>query len=368
MTDPTLGFELLDPWPDPVDGEHVLDQLAATVSRYIVLPADARDAVALWIMHAWAIDAAQHSPLLIISAPEKGSGKTTLGSLLGLLVPNPLPSANVTSAALFRPLDEPMPTLIIDEADTFLGKREDLRGIVNSGHFKPHAFTLRKIGVARRSFSTWGPKVIIGIAASEFNGTLIDRAIVVELRRKTSAEKVESMRVDKLYAALEPMRRMAKRWTADHLADLRDAEPEIPEEIQNRARDNWRPLLAIASAAGAGWARRGFEVAGRMQRAAPDPSRDSPGVQLLEAVRELFEAERLEFVPTSRLLAWLAARDDRPWEARGRALTAHKLASILRGYQISPINTRVGPGSSGTVRGYERAHFADAFARYLSGK
>jgi hypothetical protein len=31
----------------------------------------------------------------------------TFGSLLGLLVPNPLPAANITSAALFLPLDEP---------------------------------------------------------------------------------------------------------------------------------------------------------------------------------------------------------------------------------------------------------------------
>jgi putative DNA primase/helicase len=368
MADPTFGFAQLDPWPEPVDGEQLLDQLAATVSRYIVLPADARDVITLWIMHAWAIDAAQHSPLLIISAPEKGSGKTTLGSLLGLLVPNPLPSANITSASLFGPVDGPTTTLILDEADTFLGKRDDLRGIVNSGHFKPHAFTIRKIGVTRRSFSTWGPKIIIGIAASELNGTLIDRAIVIEMRRKTSAEQVEAMRVDKLLPALEPLRRMAKRWAADHVEVLRDAEPDIPEEIQNRARDNWRPLLGVASAVGAAWSRRGFEIAGRMQRAAPDPSRDSPGVQLLEAIRELFETERLEFVPTSRLLAWLAEREDRPWEARGRALTGAMLAKILRGYQIAPANTRVGSGGSGTVRGYERAQFADAFARYLSGK
>ena len=98
----------------------------------------------------------------------------------------------------------------------------------------------------------------------------------------------------------------------------------MPEEIQNRPRDTiGGRLLAVATAAGAGWSRRGFEVAGRMQRAAPDPSRDSPGVQLLEAVKEMFEAERIEFlVPTSRLLTWLAGREDRPWEVRGRGNAA----------------------------------------------
>jgi len=43
-------------------------QSLRTVSRYLVLPTGAADAVALWVLHAYAHDAADHSPILAIVA------------------------------------------------------------------------------------------------------------------------------------------------------------------------------------------------------------------------------------------------------------------------------------------------------------
>ena len=34
---------------------------------------------------------------------------------------------------------------------------------------------------------------------------------------------------------------------------LRDADPAVPTELNDRAADNWRPLLAIADRAGSQW-------------------------------------------------------------------------------------------------------------------
>ena len=44
------------------------------------------------------------------------------------------PTANVTAAAVFRVVEIQRPSLLIDEADTFLSENEGLRGILNSGH------------------------------------------------------------------------------------------------------------------------------------------------------------------------------------------------------------------------------------------
>src|SRR5207247_4814056 len=41
-----------DPWPDPVDGAELLDEIAATFARFVVLPEGAADALALWTLHA----------------------------------------------------------------------------------------------------------------------------------------------------------------------------------------------------------------------------------------------------------------------------------------------------------------------------
>ena len=56
-------------------------------------------------------------------------------------------AANITAAAIFRTIDAWSPTLLIDEADSFLGETGDeLRGILNSGHTRDTAYVIRVSG------------------------------------------------------------------------------------------------------------------------------------------------------------------------------------------------------------------------------
>ena len=75
----------------------------------------------------------------------KRCGKTTLLDVLGRLVRRPLPTANVTSSAVFRVVEAYRPTLLVDEADTFLRDNDELRGIINSGH-RHGGCVLRTVG------------------------------------------------------------------------------------------------------------------------------------------------------------------------------------------------------------------------------
>ena len=95
--------------------------------------AEDADALALWTMHAHCHQAADVSPIQALTSPEKRCGKTRTLTLLGRLVPKPLPTANITAAALFRSVEKWRPTLLIDEGDSFLRDNEDLRGVLNSG-------------------------------------------------------------------------------------------------------------------------------------------------------------------------------------------------------------------------------------------
>src|SRR5262249_19082544 len=79
-----------------------------------------------------------------------------------------------------------------------------------------------------------------------------DRAIVLPMRRRAPGETVERIRRDGLLRRLDPLRRRAARWVADHLAALQAADPAVPAALNDRQADNWRPLLAIADAAGGG--------------------------------------------------------------------------------------------------------------------
>ena len=86
------------------------------------------------------------------------------------------------------------------------------------------------------------------VAPVKLPATLEDRAIVITMRRKTKGETIERYRPDRHGAAIDELTRKAARWAADHLDELRKADPEIPPTLNDRAADNWVPLLAIADA------------------------------------------------------------------------------------------------------------------------
>src|SRR5947208_1489958 len=75
--------------------------------------------------------------------PERQCGKTTLLTVLSELVNRPVVSSNVSPPALFRAIEELRPTLLIDEADTFLKGNDEFRGILNAGYTRKTAFVLR---------------------------------------------------------------------------------------------------------------------------------------------------------------------------------------------------------------------------------
>ena len=126
---------------------------------------------------------------------------------------------------------------------------EELRGILNSGHTKAAANVIRNVDHKARRFSTWAPKAIATIGT--LADTLEDRAVVVRLQRKPPGASVERLgrRDNADFAAL---RGQAARWAADNFGKLADPDPKMPD-LNDRAADNWHPLLAIADLVGGTW-------------------------------------------------------------------------------------------------------------------
>src|SRR5438046_10577369 len=105
------------------------------------------------------------------------------------------PLGNFFIEAVFRAIEEKQPTLLIDEADTFLQGNDELRGILNSGYTRKTAFVVRLAGRRRvdgsslmadgkagkesrlERFSCWCPKVMAAIG--HLPDTLADRCIVI---------------------------------------------------------------------------------------------------------------------------------------------------------------------------------------------
>lgn len=355
-----LDLPTPEPWPEPVGGAELLDEVVEVFRRYTVLPDGAAEALALWVLHAHAQEAAQVSPRLAICSPEKRCGKTVTLTLLGGLTPRPLPTANITPAALFRTIEAACPTLLIDEADTFFHGNNELRGILNSGHGRANAFVVRTVGddFEPRRFRTWAPVAIACIG--RLPDTLEDRSIMLPMRRKRKDEAVTKLRVDRL-DDLKELARRAARWALDNVNELKTADPAVPDGLHDRAADNWRPLLAIADAASGSWPDTARRVCLKLSRSTDRPS---VNVQLLEDIRHLFHILRADRISSNDLCSHLAAIEDRPWGElkRGKAITPNQLARRLKAFDVEPKGIRVGDK---TPKGYELASFQDAFDRYL---
>jgi hypothetical protein len=291
-------------------------------------------------------------------------GKTTLLTLLERLCPRSLQTANITAAAVYRTVDAVRPTLLIDEADTFMNEKDELRGILNSGHARAGACVIRLDGdkYDPKKFSTWCAVVIARIG--KLAPTLADRSIPVELKRKASDESVERLRLDRL-DHLGKLASMAARWAADNLARLAGADPEVPDSLGDRAQDNWRPLIAIAEEAGGEWPDKARMAA--LALSGGQQIDDEVKTQILADLMQIFDDQQADKLASKTICDALAEMEERPWPEwkNGRPITATQLGRLLKPFGISPGTIRL---EGKTAKGYKRADFEDTFARWLPSR
>ncbi len=355
-----LSLPEAEPWPNLVNGGKLLDDLATAIRRHVVMPHSSADTAALWTVHSYFLDVVPISPRLAITSPEKQCGKTTLLDVLHRLVWRPLPIANASTSAIFRVVEMQRPTLLIDEIETFLPEKEELRGILNSGHRRGGS-VIRTVGedFEPRSFSTYSACALALIG--KLPGTITDRSVTIELQRRRLDELIEPFRFDRI-EHLHRLARMAARWAMDNAERIRDADPDMPAGVFNRTADNWRPLLAIADAAGGEWSDRARRA---VQCIAPSNDGRSIGVRLLTDIRSIFAEQDLDRIPSGKLVEALVILEGRPWAEWGKAskpITQNSLARLLAPFKIRPDGIRVGDD---TPKGYYCRQFADAFDRYL---
>jgi hypothetical protein len=350
----------IEPWPDHVGGAALLNEIASEVRAYVAVGQYCAKAIALWVLHAHAHDAAQISPRLAVLSPEKRCGKTTLLGVIQEMVPRALPAANITGPSLFRVIEAAHPTLLIDEADTFLKNSVDIRGILNSGHSRRTAIVIRTVGDDHepKAFSTWAPVAIAMIG--RLPETLMDRSIVIEMRRRKPGEHLKRFRADRV-EALQSLARKAARWAVDNMNCIRLWDGDAPPGLHDRAADNWRVLLAIADTAGGDWPERAKAAALGLSATSED---DSVGALLLGDIQEALAASGRDRMATAEILQHLNAKDERRWSEwrNGHPMTAPQLARLLRPFKVHPGTIRE---AGETFKGYRRSAFADAFSRYL---
>jgi putative DNA primase/helicase len=354
-----------EPWPEPIEGAAVLTDIAAAVRSYVVMTDAQADAVALWAVHTHCYEIFDITPRLAITSPTPQCGKTTLLDTIACLVMRPLPTANVTCAAIFRAVEIARPTLLIDEADTFAEEKNDLRGVLNSGHRKGGSVT-RTVGDDHepRQFATFAPATMAAIG--KLPDTLQNRSIAIELKRRTAAETIERFRLGRT-PRLDLLARRCARWAADHRDALAGCDPDMGD-LFNRVADNWRPLFSIADLAGGEWPMRARAAARAID---VDRGDDSVKMMVLADIKTIFALRGAIDMRSKDLAEALAAMEGRPWAEYGKQskpITANALARLLKQFKMAD-GRQIVPGDiwieGKSASGYSLAQFEDAFRRYL---
>ena len=355
------------PFEEQVDGAALLDGLGQYLKRHVILPQHAAEALALWILHTWVFDCFDITPYLSITSPTKRCGKTLLMTLLYWLCSRAKKSDSMSRAAIYRSVDRDKPTLILDEVSWVLDLRDERQGILCGG-FERNGYVEVCEGegtaITTKLFSTYCPKAF-GLIGT-LTATLTDCSIVIPMRRKTPAEKAERMsRRDN--DALRQFRQQCLRWVNDNTAALAKAAPAVLDKLNDRAIDLWEPLLVIASQAGGDWRERAEQAALALSGdgAATAGESEDEGVELLYDVKAAFDTSGQDAIFTKSLIALLTGDDERPWAAYGPAgkpITDRQVANLLKPFEIFSRTVRIGDE---TLKGYQRAHFAEAWRRYL---
>jgi hypothetical protein len=365
----------------------LLDDICKLIQRYFVIGKAETRFLALWVAHTYVFEAIDVTPYGEIHSPTRRCGKSNLLKLMSMLARNPEYQTNPSDASLFRILDEypknQAPSLFIDEMDQILKTakdRPDLIAMLNAGY--EEGATIPRVegqypNLAVRRFPVFAPKMFasIGELRSE---TIRDRSVPIALTRKGKDKKVSRFRRRSVRDACKPHKARLFSWAeagaADELRKVLDAEPGLPDELDDRAQDFWEALLGIADLAGGKWPTEA-RAASLELCAGRDAADDSLAMDLLRRCHTAFHPptayEPLDALFTADLIASVCTEIDSPWrdwwwdvaKIIHKGSAGRNLSQRLRAFGIhsDPQPLRIGDEKK---RGYRREAFEASWSQY----
>ena len=336
----------LEPWPEPVDGGVLLQDIEAQFRRFVSMPDEDVMVVCLWALHTYLSNEFYWTPYLYVTSPVHGCGKSTLRRVLHSICWKAKSTSNTTAAAMFRRVDTDQPTFLVDEWDSMTEEaRLAALSILNSGATRDGCVDQNEA----REFRTFCPKAIFSIGSVVLPPPTLSRCIWIRLQKARTSESLERF---KGHDGAE-IQQKCLRWATDNKARIGQQKTEFPKQLNHRQQDIWEPLFAIADAIGGDYPAAVRHAA--QQQCLPDEDDQSDDVQLLAAVRAAFDDANKDRLPSERLVE--------ASQVKSHVNGPIPLARKLRLFGIRPRSIRLDDGR--TPKGYLRADFEEAWSRYL---
>lgn len=377
----------------------VLDAMLVSMRRYVAFRDDYQShALVLFAAASYAVAELDTCPYVLIGAPEPECGKTTCASVLGqFMYGQPAPLSKATPAGIRRELSRtPDLSIVLDEIDRVDARSEyglELFATINGGYNRRSSGSIRadvKSSGGTVSESSFGFKVLVGIESGKLPDTTRSRCIQVLLQRALPGETQEVWEPTRLQTlhlereAAEFAAAMSQvRWVWKRQSECEDGEVSLmPVAIDdgrfpNRAKQIWRPLLAVAEFAGSEWLAKALEAA---KDVGVDHQAASPTV-LLDIYETTFTADGCvsdrvrssvftttvgDAIPSDDLRMALVGMDDSRWTKaeNRRELSAKRLSQLLSPFGIRPKHRAVVGDSKTGHRSYLVHELVELLARY----
>ena len=362
---PLFGHWIVEPWPEPADGDALLRDIIRKLRKHNVISYEYALGCALWTMFAWVHDEATFSPILCVTAAEMNSGKSTVLGVIAHLLPRCISSVDISKAALYRSIKRWNPSFAIDEFDNALAASGDsdkaeLRAVINSGH-------VRGSGVVRcisddhtpEYFSTFCPKAI-GMIGRNMPATTLSRCIFIEVQRKKKTERIEEKFFHIDDSELQSLRSRLLKWSMDNASAVGNTNPSMPEGFDNRLADNWRIQFAVADLAGLDWGDQARAAAAKIEKGNDSRSVSERALAAIKIISEdvpigMGSKELTDTLVSDQGSEWAEYRNSKP-------ITQNALARLLKRFKIAPDKVTI---NGIQLRGYLWAWFEDAWERHL---
>jgi putative DNA primase/helicase len=368
MSNPDNQYDY-EPWPDPVDGNDLVNEIFTVIKRIVHLTREQTLATAYWVLHTYFIrqkgerQAFRYSPVLLLTSPVYGCGKTVLQDLLAEMSYRSQKAANISMSSVFRLLHVKRPTLFLDEIDTYFQNREELIGFLNAGYDERVGSVMRQSPKGNdwsetAEFSVWGAKCLAGIGS--LVATLESRSIKIRLERKPQGLSLE--RIHDILAQdpkyFEAIKRKCLRFSIDNEETLLRKDPMYSERLSDRANDCWSGLFKLAALMGAG---RNELLEAAAKLSSSTHLERSEFEEFLQDIKPFVESYLDSRTPSSRFVEYLRGLEDRPYKFKN--FTAYDLASLLKPHDIHSIQMRF---DGRNVKGYDKSTLQALISKYLS--
>ena len=218
-----LTFDELIAWPDPVEGDELLDETAAAVHRHAHCTEEDVTIGCLWVAHSERRRLGNVGTLarLIITAGREDSGKTHLALALFNMMEKAEHTISPRPANIYRAIEQHGCAFFLDEADDWYPKDLGMREIINAGFNRRGSGVLRCEDVGQggkskqesRRHSTFAPLAIIGINLLKVLArTVVSRSLRFTCVRRGPATK------SKTCTTISPRWKRCASWRASSSA------------------------------------------------------------------------------------------------------------------------------------------------------